>query len=176
MLLDLSKYKDRYEKVKKEDLERFKDNIEMIRYINEHKFYEEKPGIYYSGLNDMFSYYYKFEINEFDSFYVRDNDKKINWEKTYNKYGEDTYLSNYGVCDNYKQILEQYPFIETDDRKFIIALIPISKKHQSEHGGWRWHKWGKYIGTQTPICEYIYDEPEIDLVYVYHIYEVISGF
>ena len=33
--------------------------------------------------------------------------------------------------------------------------------------GWRWHKWGPYIGTQDPQCEYLADEPEIKEVFVY---------
>jgi hypothetical protein len=39
-------------------------------------------------------------------------------------------------------------------------------------GGWRWHKWGPYIGTQEPKCEYIHDEPEIEEVFTYHVYEL----
>jgi len=81
----------------------------------------------------------------------------------------------YGVCDNYEQILEKNPNIETDkDRFFVISITPIEKKDQSPDGGWRWHKWGTYIGKQKPTTEYIYDEPIIEKVYCYHIYEVLS--
>jgi hypothetical protein len=52
------------------------------------------------------------------------------------------------------------------------VLCKISKKDQPYVGGWRWHKWGKYIGDQNPMCEYIADEPEIDFVYVYNLYKV----
>jgi hypothetical protein len=81
----------------------------------------------------------------------------------------------YGVCDNYKQIIERdedaIACINSDDH-FIIVLCKISKKDQPDVGGWRWHKWGKYIGDQHPMCEYIADEPEIDFVYVYNLYKV----
>jgi hypothetical protein len=83
------------------------------------------------------------------------------------------YLNCYGVCDTYKQILEQYPGIITSDRKFVISITPILKENQSKKGGWRWYKWGSYIGKHTPITEYLYDDPSIDKVYVYTIYELV---
>jgi len=80
-----------------------------------------------------------------------------------------------GVCDNYKQIIERDKDViacVNSDEHFIIVLCKISKKDQPTDGGWRWHKWGKYIGDQNPMCEYIADEPEIDFVYVYNLYKV----
>ena len=80
-----------------------------------------------------------------------------------------------GVCDNYKQIIERDEdaiACVNSDKHFIIVLCKISKKEQPDVGGWRWHKWGKYIGDQNPMCEYIADEPEIDFVYVYNLYKV----
>ena len=81
----------------------------------------------------------------------------------------------YGVCDNYKQIIERdedaIACINSDEH-FIIVLCKISKATQPADGGWRWHKWGEYIGDQNPMCEYIADEPEIDFVYVYNLYKV----
>ena len=83
----------------------------------------------------------------------------------------DTYRGPYGVCDNFEQLLAAYPELEAEDREFVVTLSPIRKAEQYPEGGWRWHKWGEYIGTQQPTCEYIFDEPTIELVYVYHIYE-----
>lgn len=82
-------------------------------------------------------------------------------------------LSPYGVCDSVSQLLEYYDF-EADPRKFSIAFTPVVKSQEPPRDGWRWHKWGPYIGTQTPRCEYIYDEPEINQVYLYHIYEILE--
>ena len=95
---------------------------------------------------------------EVDWDYIR---KCINEEKEHK--------DNYGVCDNYQQVLDYYPELNDSNRKFVLSLCKISKK---EDGGWRWHKWGKYIGIQKSQCEYIGDEPEIKEVYVYHIYEM----
>jgi len=80
--------------------------------------------------------------------------------------------SNYGVCDNYKQILNLYPELIENNTNYIVLMTPVFKEHQSSTGGWRWHKWGPYIGDKNPICEYLYDEPDINLVFVYNIYEV----
>lgn len=82
----------------------------------------------------------------------------------------------YGVCDNVQQILDHYPELQSsEDREFVVGITRIRKEEQPEWGGWRWHKWGEYIGTQSPQCEYIHDEPEIEEVFVFHIYEVVRG-
>ena len=80
----------------------------------------------------------------------------------------------YGVCDGIENLLEVIPELTSTDREFVVLLHKIAKKNQPNEGGWRWHKWGDYIGTQTPTTEYIYDEPEIEVVYCYHIYEKIK--
>lgn len=86
---------------------------------------------------------------------------------------EDDPRGSYGVCDSVEQLLAAYPELEAPGREFVVVLTAIHKSEQSSDGGWRWHKWGPYIGTQNPQHEYIYDEPNIDVVYVYHIYEKI---
>jgi hypothetical protein len=90
----------------------------------------------------------------------------INW---------DAYPSEYGVCDTPEQVLAHVPLLTTDPRRFIVFFTPPIRKHdQPAEGGWRWHKWGEYIGTQPQAeCEYLYDEPHIDEVLVYHIVEVL---
>lgn len=96
-------------------------------------------------------------------------DQMIN---TINKWPDLGEFNCYGVCDNYQQILNQCKELENPQRKFVISITAIEKKKQSEMGGWRWHKWGPYIGKQNPTCEYLYDEPIIEKIFVYHIYEV----
>lgn len=82
-------------------------------------------------------------------------------------------IGPYGVCDTVEQVLEKCPELEASNRKFVITVTPIIKSKQPPEGGWRWHKWGEYIGTQDPQCEYIYDEPHIERVLCFHIYERI---
>jgi len=79
----------------------------------------------------------------------------------------------YGVCDNYEQVLERYKDILDDPNKnYVIGMCTVDRVRQSPEGGWRWHKWGKYIGTQNPEHEYLYDDTHIDRVYCFHIYEL----
>lgn len=83
-------------------------------------------------------------------------------------------IGHYGVCDSYEQVLEKCPELRLDkDRKFVVTVTKIQKATQPPEGGWRWHKWGEYIGTQEPTSEYIYDEPLIEEVFCYHIYEIL---
>lgn len=66
-----------------------------------------------------------------------------------------------GVSDNIEQIKEYYKEeIEDPNRKFFIHLTPVwqEKEYAGKGGGWRWHKWGNYIGKLNPQCEYLDDE------------------
>lgn len=91
--------------------------------------------------------------------------------KTYSDLHEThTFKNAYGICDNVEQVIEQYKLNESE-KQFTISMTPMRKDEQPADGGWRWHKWGQYIGTQEPTAEYLYDEEKIDLVYVFHIYE-----
>ena len=80
-------------------------------------------------------------------------------------------LPEYGVADNLEQIKEKYKAFLTSEQKFVFEVTPVYKSHQEAEGGWRWHKWGEYIGTQIPTCEYLYDEPIIEEVMCFHIYK-----
>lgn len=91
--------------------------------------------------------------------------------KTYSDLHEThTFKNAYGVCDNVEQVIEMYK-LNDSEKQFTISMTPMRKEHQSENGGWRWHKWGEYIGTQESTAEYLYDEEKIDLIYVFDIYE-----
>lgn len=90
----------------------------------------------------------------------------------------ETYLGNYdytevgyGVCDNYQQVIDCYNLNEMGG-DYVLAITPIYKSHQSESGGWRWHKWGKYIGVHEITQEYLYDEPVVELVYCFTLFQV----
>ena len=108
--------------------------------------------IYHFGSSDFLS---------FDNGYYR-------WDT------EDTRLLSidvYGVCDSIEQIIKQCPELQDPIRQFVITVTPIIRKDEPPSGGWRWHKWGSYIGRHTPEHEYIYDEKNIEKVLVYHIHE-----
>lgn len=79
--------------------------------------------------------------------------------------------SEYGVADSVEQIVSHYPEVNNPNREFIITVTEVRREDQPSKDGWRWHKWGSYIGTHEPQCEYLYDEQGIDQVLVYHILE-----
>lgn len=87
-------------------------------------------------------------------------------------------ICDYGVCDNASQAIEYFRNCEKEMKidlgKCILCLRPIVKKFQPEEGGWRWHKWGPYIGVKKPRCEYIYDEgDDIKFVWCYHLHGIV---
>ncbi len=81
---------------------------------------------------------------------------------------------DYGVCDSVEQFKELYLEVLTNDpRQLVVSLTRVGKEEQSDWGGWRWHKWGTYVGTKYPQHEYLYDEDDTIMeVYCFHIYEV----
>lgn len=112
-----------------------------------------------------------YEIGHFNGKYEFEG--KFEDYPSFEQTNEDEYLGAYGVCDNYQQILDKYPELMVRDRKFFVTLCKVTAAEEESPGGWRWHKWGTYIGTHDPQYEYIADETGIEFVYCYHIYEVL---
>jgi len=114
-----------------------------------------EQGIYECG---HFNFVFEFRRQDFDLDYPGFEDPEFNC---------------YGVCDSLENLKEHLPKEVTEGPEaYVISLVKVAKKDQSPEGGWRWHKWGPYIGKQKPQCEYLYDEPSIDEVYCYHVYLV----
>ncbi len=82
------------------------------------------------------------------------------------------FLNEYGVVDSPEQLLGFYDF-EGDPRQLFISMVEIRREDEESQGGWRYHKWGPYYGTQKPEHEYLYDDKHIDAVWTYHVYEVL---
>ena len=101
---------------------------------------------------------------------------KFNFDSFIKSNTYDTILNDWvssGVCDSYVQVLEYYEKLFSDpNKKYVVGLSTVRRSDQSPEGGWRWHKWGRYIGTQNPQHEYLYDDKCIDQVYCYRIYEI----
>jgi hypothetical protein len=87
--------------------------------------------------------------------------------------GIGTYPTSFYVCDSPEQFIERYgKVLEKDERIFAVFFTPMLKSEQSPEGGWRWHKWGEYVGDGEPTTEYLYDEPEFERVYTVNITSV----
>lgn len=74
--------------------------------------------------------------------------------------------NDYGMCDNWEQVLKEWPEIVTSDRKFLLAF--------TEMGDHRPHKFGAYIGVhdEYTMHENFRDCKTIDQVFAFHIYEI----
>jgi hypothetical protein len=94
------------------------------------------------------------------------------------QFGDEDYtdtLSAYGVCDSPAQFMAVAgEYLDKSPRAFAVSFTEIRRADQPPEGGWRWHKWGPYIGACKPTTEYLYDERFIDSVFVYHVYEFKS--
>ena len=66
-------------------------------------------------------------------------------------------------------------YLRNSDRKFAVGFNPIKQNPENPGGGWRWHKWGHYIGKHDVQCEYLDDEDLSDInqdfILCFHIYE-----
>lgn len=81
---------------------------------------------------------------------------------------------DYGLCDNATQVINKYNESVKGDKTYMIVLTPIFKADQPQDYGFRFHKWGEYIGVQNiEGYEYIYDS-DIDMIYVYSVYEIVK--
>lgn len=61
-------------------------------------------------------------------------------------------IDHYGVCDDLSQVLRACPLLEeSQDREFLITALYIDKADEPERDGWRWHKWGTYIGKRYQV-------------------------
>lgn len=86
-------------------------------------------------------------------------------------------VSNYGVSDSVEQVVRRFKKVVTNpDVEIVFVFTPVKKKDQPESGGWRWHKWGEYIGNHKIKHEYLFDEEGIEEVFVYQVYPVKHKF
>lgn len=80
------------------------------------------------------------------------------------RYGFSSDIGNksvYGVADNIEQIKEYYKeAIDDPNNNYTIFISQVfqNKENAGKGGGWRWHKWGPYIGKLDSQCEYLDDE------------------
>lgn len=157
---------------------------------NQHEELKEKDGIYYTDLNaDLWFEEAGLKIHSPYGDYYDKAHKTWSYRKERDMkfisvyeiaemyklalYGDSRHVQ-YGVCDNAEQILKKWSHLENGRQRHFITMTPISKEKQPPSDGWRWHKWGEYIGNHDIKCEYLYDEKDIEVVYVFHIYTLQS--
>ena len=82
-------------------------------------------------------------------------------------------FESFGVADSVAQVVAALPSqVVASAQAYVVAVVQVNKRDQPAWGGWRWHKWGPYIGQQSPTAEYLADEPLISEVWCYSVYAV----
>lgn len=150
----------------------FKDDPELSAWFKDHEASIENPqtGVFLiPGHNPHFD----FDIN--GKYLHPEQDPLIEGDRLQKFFAlqkADAWRSSHGVCDNIEQAVEYLDWaVKHPTRRFIISLSEVRREWESE-GGWRWHKWGPYIGKQEPQCEFMFDEPVIESVYCFQLLEI----
>ena len=79
----------------------------------------------------------------------------------------------YGVCDSVEQFLKKFgSVIEESSDQYCVSFSKIVKNIPAVQGGWRWHKWGEYVGEKDPQHEYLdHEDDSIMEVYCFAVYK-----
>lgn len=79
------------------------------------------------------------------------------------------YPADFGCADSTNQVLEHLrPALDTD----VPYLVTFATLTRASDPGWRWHKAGPYLGTREPVREHLGDEPDIDQVVTFDLWQV----
>lgn len=173
MLVDLTPNIKEIERRKKVCQENNIDERHLCSHENNHI----ETGVYRCGCDFNFSFE---EFEELKSLSYSDEYQSMVYEWKYLENGTKFPLhmeSQYGVADNIEQIKKHYrQWIEKSDWVITITLVFQHKENKGKGGGWRWHKWGEYIGNLNPQYEYLDDEEFGEdfqgYVLCYHIYPI----
>lgn len=92
------------------------------------------------------------------------------WSKNYS-------VCPFGVADSPEQFYRKYgAYLNALPVDLCVFFVHIEKdpENKGNGGGWRWRKWGPYVGEGTPQHEYLDDEDGFENgIYTYHIYETL---
>ena len=79
------------------------------------------------------------------------------------------------TCDNVDQAKKHWQsHVDDPQKEFVLVLSPVhcSPENAGQGRGFRWSKWGPYIGTQEIKHEFLDDEVGIDKVFLASIIQV----
>lgn len=140
-------------------------------------------GIYMSDLNGHYDIEGLTNFNEVDEFELIDKYKffpmigvsdNASQVKNYLNKIINIYLNGTSKDEYFFEGQGLFNLIKNEPNyQFILLLTPIINNHdKSSWGGWRWHKWGEYIGKHNPQYEYLDHEDGIDYVLVWKLCSV----
>lgn len=130
-----------------------------------------KPGIY--GNSYTLQEMCEVELVEYADKHLWDKpvDERIRGLMAWHESSE--YIPDYGMCDDGEQLLRRFPHIITSPTKYILTFTLIDKSEESNQGGFRPHKNGTYYGEKDfQGFEYFADEPNMDHLFVFHVFRV----
>ncbi len=91
-------------------------------------------------------------------------------DESFEHFFDDDTVPAFGVADSIEQFMDKFrATLEASPNEYAVGFTEVRRVDQPLEGGWRWHKWGPYIGTKTPTCEYLHDEPEIESVMTFSV-------
>ena len=172
--LDLDYYRNKF----KEWTLITKDNYPEDIILEEDSRDLDITGIYMSDLNGHYDIEELTNFNEVDEFELIDkykffpmngvSDNALQVKNYLNKI-INIYLNGTSKDEYFFEGQGLFNLIKNEPNyQFILLLTPIINNHdKSSWGGWRWHKWGEYIGKHNPQYEYLDHESGIDYVLVW---------
>lgn len=81
-------------------------------------------------------------------------------------------LISYGLSDSISQVIEKY------GQDHLITLYPVFRKSEPNNQGFRFHKWGPYIGIYQETVdnyEYLYDT-DLYLIWIYEVHDTPKNY
>lgn len=171
MLHDL-KFDEIEDSFKEEWMKEFNQDTdkEVIEYFSPTPI---KEGVYFTGNLNLVSTNVVDKVETYPKQNIMDAEYKNIGFEVFEKYNE--LPNDYGVADDVDQVLKYYKtYIDDKDRKFAIIITPVLRSEEPSDGGWRWHKWGEYIGNQNPSSEYLYDETDIDKIVLFSVVQILN--
>lgn len=150
---------------------KFSDNYVLEEMLEiEHGIYKGERAFnlsidYWSLQNARNDIYMIKNDGTFISYYDLNPKLKLDYENA---------IDSYGVADNVEQVKEHFKVLFDTDLEFCISVCPVKRKEQPQRGGWRWDRYGKYIGTQKPQSECLYDEPKIKEVLMFRLHVLVD--
>lgn len=130
------------------------DNLTNHRRLKPH---EEPNDFLICGVSDNATQVKKY-IDECIHAYKHDNETDI-----------DKYFDGEDLVQFMDAMEEQ-----NSDYGFVLLLTPIVNEHNGEWGGWRWCRYGEYIGHHKIKHEYLNDEEGIDFVFTWELIPVVK--
>lgn len=90
------------------------------------------------------------------------------------KFGHLGLKDEYGMADNYEQLLKYYPELLNGDKKHIVLTEWLYRDDENRDSGFRYHKNGPYLGEKEIRSEYFNNDTHIDKILLFNILEVIE--